>query len=62
MSPAQNLRNIAAMDKEPDELQASNGGKYSLAKLALLSLLTGAAIGLVIGLPFSHRAPVPAWR
>jgi CIC family chloride channel protein len=37
------------MSTNPEGVQASESGKYGLAKLALLSLLTGAAIGLVIG-------------
>lgn len=37
------------MSTNPEGVQASESGKFGLAKLALLSLLTGAAIGLVIG-------------
>ena len=37
------------MSKNPEGGQASESGMFGLAKLALLSLLTGAAIGLVIG-------------
>jgi CIC family chloride channel protein len=37
------------MSTSPEGVQASETGKFGLAKLALLSLLTGAAIGLVIG-------------
>lgn len=37
------------MSTNPDGVQASESGKFGLAKLALLSLLTGAGIGLVIG-------------
>jgi len=37
------------MSTNPEEVQASESGKFGLVKLALLSLLTGAAIGLVIG-------------
>lgn len=37
------------MRTNPEVLQASESGKFGLAKLALLSLLTGAVIGLVIG-------------
>ena len=37
------------MSANPEGIQASESGKFGLAKLALLSLLTGAAIGLVIG-------------
>ncbi len=37
------------MSRDPAGTQASESGKSGLAKLALLSLLTGAAIGLVIG-------------
>jgi chloride channel protein, CIC family len=37
------------MSTNPEGVQASETGKFGLAKLALLSLLTGAAIGLVIG-------------
>jgi len=33
----------------PEGVQATESGKFALAKLALLSLLTDAAIGLVIG-------------
>ena len=37
------------MSTNPEGVQASEGGRSGLAKLALLSLLTGAAIGAVIG-------------
>ena len=37
------------MSKNPEGVQASESGNSGLVKLALLSLLTGAAIGLVIG-------------
>jgi CIC family chloride channel protein len=37
------------MSTNPEGVQASESGKFSLAKLTLLSLFTGAAIGLVIG-------------
>ncbi len=37
------------MSTNPEGVEASESGKFGLAKLALLSLLTGAAIGLVIG-------------
>ena len=37
------------MSTNPEGIQASESGKLDLAKLALLSLLTGAVIGLVIG-------------
>jgi CIC family chloride channel protein len=37
------------MSTNPEEAQDSQGGNFSLIKLTLLSLLTGAAIGLVIG-------------
>jgi CIC family chloride channel protein len=37
------------MSTNPEESQDSGIGKFGLAKLALLSLLTGASIGLVVG-------------
>ena len=37
------------MSSNPEAAQCGESGKYGLAKLALLSLLTGAGIGLVIG-------------
>ncbi len=37
------------MNTNPEGGQASKSGRFSLAKLTLLSLLTGAVIGLVIG-------------
>jgi H+/Cl- antiporter ClcA len=37
------------MSSNPEAAQYGESGKYGLAKLALLSLLTGAGIGLVIG-------------
>ena len=37
------------MSTNPEGVQAGEYGKSGLAKLALLSLLTGAAISLVIG-------------
>jgi hypothetical protein len=37
------------MSTNPEEVQRSGSGMFGLAKLALLSLLTGAVIGLVIG-------------
>ena len=37
------------MSTNPEGVQASDSGTFGLAKLTLLSLLTGAAIGLVIG-------------
>jgi CIC family chloride channel protein len=37
------------MSSNPEAAQYGESGKYGLAKIALLSLLTGAAIGLVIG-------------
>jgi hypothetical protein len=37
------------MSSNPEAAQCGESGKYGLAKLALLSLLTGAVIGLVIG-------------
>lgn len=37
------------MNANLEAVQASESGKSGLAKLVLLSLLTGAAIGLVIG-------------
>jgi len=37
------------MSSNPEAAQRGESGKYGLAKLALLSLLTGAGIGLVIG-------------
>ena len=37
------------MSSNPEAARCGKSGKYGLAKLALLSLLTGAGIGLVIG-------------
>ncbi len=37
------------MSSNPEAAQCGESGKYGLEKLALLSLLTGAGIGLVIG-------------
>jgi len=37
------------MRTKPEVTQASESGMFGLSKLALLSLLTGAVIGLVIG-------------
>ena len=37
------------MSTNPEGVQASESGTFGLAKLALLSILTGAVIGLVIG-------------
>ncbi len=37
------------MSSNPEAARCGESGKYGLAKLALLSLLTGAGIGLVIG-------------
>jgi len=37
------------MSSNPEAAQCGESGKYGLVKLALLSLLTGAGIGLVIG-------------
>ncbi|MGD8952397.1 MAG: hypothetical protein PVG62_16730, partial [Desulfobacterales bacterium] len=37
------------MSSNPEAAQCGESEKYGLAKLALLSLLTGAVIGLVIG-------------
>jgi len=65
------------MSKNPEGVQASEGGMFGLVKLALLSLLTGAAIGLVIGcfrvalklmnsartdtITWAHQWPVPGF-
>ena len=65
------------MSKNPEGVQASESGNSGLVKLALLSLLTGAAIGLVIGcfrvalqhmntartdtIIWAHQWPVPAF-
>jgi CIC family chloride channel protein len=37
------------MSTNPERVQAGESGKFGLAKLSLLSLLTGAVIGLVVG-------------
>ena len=65
------------MSSNPEAAQYGESGKYGLAKLALLSLLTGAAIGLVIGcfrvalqhmntartdtITWAHQWPVPGF-
>ena len=65
------------MSKNPEGVQASESGNSGLVKLALLSLLTGAAIGLVIGcfrvalkymntartdtITWAHQWPVPGF-
>ena len=65
------------MRVNPERGQRSGSGTYGLAKLALLSLLTGAVIGLVIGcfrvaldhmntartdtIAWAHQWPVPGF-
>jgi CIC family chloride channel protein len=65
------------MSKNPEGGQTSESGNYGLVKLALLSLLTGTAIGLVIGcfrvalqhmntartdtITWAHQWPVPGF-
>jgi CIC family chloride channel protein len=65
------------MSTTPEGIQAGESGMFGLAKLALLSLLTGAAIGLVIGcfrvalghmntartdtITWAHQWPVPGF-
>ena len=65
------------MSTTPEGIQASESGLFGLAKLSLLSLLTGAAIGLVIGcfrvalqhmntartdtINWAHQWPVPGF-
>jgi len=65
------------MSTTPERIQAGESGMFGLAKLALLSLLTGTAIGLVIGcfrvalqhmntartdtITWAHQWPVPGF-